>query len=106
MFYFEEAVLDALHEAKHTRSARLPSREDIKDGLLKMILFTNLKHLKVGDNGYTPVPILKLTTGADFNLNSLNNSQRTLLADLKQEAETNGFQVTINGGRLSANVLH
>ena len=89
-----------LIEAKHTRSARLPSREDIKDGLLKMILFTNLKHLKVGDKGYDPVPILKLTTGSDFNLNALSESQRTLLTDLKQEAETNGFQVTINGESL------
>ena len=67
------------------------SREDIKDGLLKMILFTNLKHLKVGDKGYKPVPILKLTTGADFNLSSLSPSQRTLLADLEQEAGTNVF---------------
>jgi len=90
---------DEIHliEAKHTKSARLPSREDIKDGLLKMILFTNLKHLKVGDKGYKPVPILKLTTGSDFNLNALSESQRTLLTDLKEEAETNGFQVTING---------
>ena len=93
---------DEIHliEAKHTRSARLPSREDIKDGVLKMILFTNLKHLKVDDKGYTPVPILKLTTGSVFNLNALSESQRTLLTDLKQEAATNGFQVTINGDHL------
>ncbi|MYE89068.1 hypothetical protein F4X33_08760 [Candidatus Poribacteria bacterium] len=93
---------DEIHliEAKHTRSARLPSHEDIKDGLLKMILFTNLKHLKVGDKDYTPVPILKLTTGAGFNLNSLSHSQRALLTDLEQEARTNGFQVTIKGESL------
>ena len=89
-----------LIEAKHTRSARLPSREDIKDGVLKMILYTNLKCLKMGNKDYKPVPILKLTTGSDFDLNSLNNSQSVLLADLKQEAETNGFQVTINGESL------
>ena len=89
-----------LIEAKHTRTARLPSREDIKDGVLKMILYTNLKHLKMGNKDYKPVPILKLTTGSDFDLNSLNNSQSTLLANLKREADTNGFQVTINGESL------
>ena len=93
---------DEIHliEAKHTRSARLPSREDIKDGLLKMILFTNLKYLKVSDKSYKPVPILKLTTGSGFNLNSLGNSQRALLIELEQEAKKNEFQVTINGESL------
>ena len=37
-----------LIEAKHSQRARLPSRNDIKDGLIKMMLYTNLRNVKVG----------------------------------------------------------
>ena len=85
-----------LIEAKHANKAELPSLGDIKDGLVKMILFTNLEHLKIDETNYNPVPILKLTTGEDFNLNSVSRSQANRLTALKQEAETNGFQIIIN----------
>ena len=85
-----------LIEAKHTSTDKLPSRSDIKDGLVKMMLFTNLEDLKVDERNYKPVPILKLTTDTGFTLKSLNRSQKNLLTNLKQEAETNGFQVIIN----------
>ena len=85
-----------LIEAKHTRTDKLPSRGDIKDGLVKMILFTNLEALKVDDRDYNPAPILKLTTDTDLTLKSLNPSQKNLLTNLEQEAKTNGFQVILN----------
>ena len=85
-----------LIEAKHTSTDKLPSRSDIKDGLVKMMLFTNLEDLKVDERNYNPVPILKLTTDTGFTLKSLNRSQKNLLTNLKQEAKTNGFQVIIN----------
>ena len=84
-----------LIEAKHTNKDGLPSLGDIKDGLVKMILFTNLEDLKVDGRNYNPVPALKLTTGENFNLNSLNRSQQNRLTNLKREAETNGFQIII-----------
>jgi hypothetical protein len=89
---------DEIHliEAKHTKTDELPSLGDIKDGLVKMILFTNLEHLKVDERDYNPVPILKLTTGAGFSLSSLSSSQTNRLTNLKREAETNGFQIMIN----------
>jgi len=37
-----------LIEAKHSRRTVLPSRNDIKDGLIKMMLYTNLRNVKVG----------------------------------------------------------
>ncbi len=37
-----------LIEAKHTSRAKLPSRNDIKDGLIKMMLYTNLRKVRVG----------------------------------------------------------
>ena len=57
-----------LIEAKHTNKAELPSLGDIKDGLVKMILFTNLENLKIDGRDYNPVPVLKLTTGEGFSL--------------------------------------
>jgi len=41
-----------LIEGKHTKDKNLPSLNDIKDGLLKMILFTNLEDVKVGNKDY------------------------------------------------------
>ena len=87
-----------LIEAKHTNKDELPSLGDIKDGLVKMILFTNLENLNADERAYTPVPVLKLTTGEGFSLNSLNRSQKNRLMNLKREAETNGFRIMINNG--------
>lgn len=85
-----------LIEGKHTKTGHLPSSGDIKDGLLKMILFTNLEDVKIEDVRYNPVPILKLTTGSRFGIELLNKYQKELLALLKQEADTNGFKVMVN----------
>ena len=85
-----------LIEGKHTKTNDLPSLGDIKDGLLKMILFTNLENTTINRVPYNPVPILKLTTGAGFIVESLNHRQLGLLDILKKEAQTNGFRVLIN----------
>ncbi|MGI8639648.1 MAG: VWA domain-containing protein [Pyrinomonadaceae bacterium] len=37
-----------LIEAKHSQRAKLPGKNDIKDGLIKMMLYTNLQNVKVG----------------------------------------------------------
>jgi hypothetical protein len=85
-----------LIEGKHTTTDNLPSLNDIKDGLLKMILFTNLENVKIDRINYNPVPILKLTTGKRFSLESINSSQEDLLNTLKKEATVNRFRVVIN----------
>ncbi|VAX41721.1 hypothetical protein MNBD_PLANCTO02-2495 [hydrothermal vent metagenome] len=51
-----------LIEAKHTKNTKLPSMADIKDGLLKMILYSNLENVTVKNHQYSPVPVLKLTS--------------------------------------------
>ncbi len=91
-----------LIEGKHSKQSAIPSLEDIKDGLVKMILFTNLKEVKIGTTEYTPVPILKLTTGLRFSGNRLRKSQIDVLRLLKKEAKENGFQVMINDTNLKA----
>lgn len=42
-----------LIEAKHSRGGMLPSTGDIKDALIKMILFTNLHDVKLNGQSYT-----------------------------------------------------
>lgn len=85
-----------LIEGKHTESDNLPSLGDIKDGLLKMLLFTNLKDAKVDGSSYGPIGVLKLTTGKRFSLLSLNRNQQGLLDLLKKEAKENNFRILLN----------
>lgn len=85
-----------LIEAKHTKSSTLPSEGDIKDGLIKMILFTNLENISFNGCEFRPIPVLKLTTTNEFIENLLSKSEREFLNLLKKEAETNGFRIKIN----------
>lgn len=89
-----------LIEGKHSKQSLIPSLEDIKDGLVKMILFTNLKEVKIGDTYYIPIPQLKLTSDMKFSRETLRKSQGENLRLLKKEAEENSFQVLINGTNL------
>ena len=68
-----------LTDAKHTITDNLPSLGDIKDGLLKMILFTNLKDVKVNGKNFNPVSILKLTTGDNFSIEKLNDNVKNAI---------------------------
>ncbi len=85
-----------LIEGKHSKRSVIPSLEDIKDGLVKMILFTNLKEVKVENTKYTPIPVLKLTSDKKFSKSFLSESQIDILQCLKKEAKRNKFQVLIN----------
>lgn len=101
-YYFtcDEVVIDKdtiyLMEGKHSKQNLIPSLEDIKDGLVKMILFTNLKEVKIEDKEYSPIAVLKLTSDKQFSKGLLGKSQIEHLKLLKKEAEENRFQVLIN----------
>ncbi|MCX7811177.1 MAG: hypothetical protein N2247_09725 [Leptospiraceae bacterium] len=84
-----------LIEGKHSKTNSLPSLEDIKDGLLKMILFTNLEDVKADGEKYKPIAVLKLTVENHFNENQLSSSQKEILKLLREEARVNNFQVVI-----------
>jgi len=90
-----------LIEGKHTSEKKLPSLNDIKDGLIKMILFTNLLDVKVGDQAYNPVPILKLTTGHSINAWLLSSKEKDFLKLLEQESKVNNFKILLNGKDLA-----
>ena len=88
-----------LIEGKHTKTSHLPSLEDIKDGLLRMILYTNLRNLKVDSEEALPVPVLLLTTGSDLKSEDLKKDK--VFQQLREEARNNNFQVMLNNKTLS-----
>ncbi len=101
----------SLLESKHSRKSVLPSNGDIKDGLLKMILFTNLEEVAIDGKFYTPEAVLNLTSstvnGNISNVNSKNKienwiknnkltqKQIEFLNSLFKEAKKNKFKITI-----------
>ncbi len=115
----DEAILERgvliLQESKNNSKSALPSLSDIKDGLFKLILFSNLNKLEQDGK---PVPFatrLKLTgTGVQSsvrlpcepealaNFYAANGSRftarhKSIIALLEREAATNGFTVEIGG---------
>jgi len=78
-------------EAKHTKYGSLPSIDDIKDALIKMILFSNLKDVFVDGVKLNPVPILKLTSE-----NGKIKKGNTMLEPIIAEAKANRFKIIVN----------
>lgn len=80
-----------LIEAKHSSGKGLPAISDLKDGLIKMILFTNLEKVNVGDKLYNVKPVLKLTSEMELTIDD-----KILLNKLKKEANKNNFLIKLN----------
>jgi hypothetical protein len=105
-----------LIEGKHSNNQKLPSISDIKDGLLKMILYCNLSSVTYNDISLKHIPILSLTSTqlkekissndslkiiSDFiKMNNFNNSQKELINILFKEANKNKFIVSIKHAHL------
>lgn len=100
-----------LIEAKHSSRGKFPSRSDIKDGLLKMMLYTNLKSVKVGTKSYDLKVRIRLTSNqlkgsidSDakdeaiekfFVGNSLDSANANFFVKLFREARANKFTITL-----------
>ena len=84
-----------LVEGKHSSDEMLPSINDVKDGLIKMVLFSNLTGLEFESSQYLPIAVLKLTSN-NFSIEKLKEAQIEMLKLLKKESETNNFCVIIN----------
>lgn len=95
-YYFtaDEACIEGdiivLAECKHSANSVLPSIGDIQDGLIKMVLFTNLDSVSINGKRYKPRAVLKLTTELDTPLSS---KQRKTLELLEIESKANGFNL-------------
>lgn len=97
---------------KHSNNSKLPSIGDIKDGLLKMILYCNLTNVKIGDKNFVAVPTLKLTSSKlissfkfsnseqqkqdFFNQNQFNKKQKEIIDYLLLESKTNNIEIIIS----------
>jgi hypothetical protein len=100
-----------LFEGKHSKNELLPSISDIKDGLLKMILYSNLSSLYLKDKLYRKIPVLSLTsnqlkgrilssdTQKEINQfiieNQFNKKQIEFMKTLFKEANYNKFLIEI-----------
>jgi hypothetical protein len=105
-----------LIESKHSKSSKLPSISDIKDGLLKMILYSNLEEVMIDEEEYIPIPVLKLTSsvlkyGASFDsgstdlndfieINELSPKQTNAVKLLFKECNENKIVLRIGQDRL------
>jgi hypothetical protein len=103
-----------LIESKHSKSGKLPSTGDIKDGLLKMMLYTNLENVSTAEKIYKSLPVLRLTSenllgkltsnsSAEeqpefFRVNKLSARQAALVKNLFAEARENNFSVILEKG--------
>lgn len=83
-------------EGKHSKTNSLPSLEDIKDGLLKMILFTNIDKIVLEGKSYNPIAVLKLTVENHFDQKNLSPSQKERLKILRREAYINNFKLKVS----------
>jgi VWFA-related protein len=103
-----------LMEAKHTVRAKIPSASDIKDGLLKMMLYTSLKNVKVGNRDVVLKVAIRLTSeklegsvssnAADkqvdefLQANNFSKNQTGFVKKLFQEARENNFEIILEHG--------
>lgn len=100
-----------LIEAKHSNASILPSLSDIKDGLLKLVLYCNLENVTVDDIPMSSKAVLKLTSKhiigwitnysdqAQLNYFYQNNplvfSKQNFISELFYEANQNNIMVVI-----------
>lgn len=101
IYYFtaDEVEIKGKHiyliEGKHSNTSSLPKLEDIKDGLLKMILFTNLEDVRIDNKMYNPIAVLKLTSRKQIKEERLSSSQKEVLKHLREEAKINNFRIML-----------
>ncbi|MDR1866035.1 MAG: hypothetical protein LBR08_10750 [Bacteroidales bacterium] len=114
-FTADEMAIDEktvyLIEGKHTKKGLLPNPGDIKDGLLKMILYSNLCDVTVNNVKMKSEAVLSLTSAkingeisskssvrerTDFILNNrFSPAQSVLINDIFNEATENNFILKI-----------
>ncbi len=101
----------SLIEGKHSKNSILPSKGDIKDGLLKMILYCNLLEVTVNGLQIQSQAVLCLTSSklkgginssnskeeiaSFFQENNFSESQKILIEKVIDEANQNKFIVKI-----------
>ena len=101
----------SLIEAKHSQRGKFPSKNDIKDGLIKMMLYTNLANVRVGAKSYGLKVQIRLTadqlkgsvnsdlkdeeTEKFLTANSFGVKDKNFFVKLFQEARENKFTIIL-----------
>jgi len=101
----------SLIEGKHSKNAKLPGKGDIKDGLLKMILYSNLSEVIIKGKKIKSEAVLSLTSAklmgkltsispkkeksTFYKLNNLSMTQIVLIENIFEEANLNNFKIII-----------
>jgi len=104
-----------LIECKHTKNKKLPSIGDIKDGLIKMIIYSNICEMKHKSLKVNILPILKITSNILINRITNNNNDYEInnfikenkftekeikfIFDIFEEAKQNNFEIIIEGNK-------
>lgn len=109
MYYFtvDEVYIEENHvylaESKHTRKHNIPTKNDIKDALLKMILYVNISKLRLGSREVKFTPVIRLTSETvsgsfkNRDILKLEKVNRKFISSLIKEAEINGFEIWLEG---------
>ena len=84
-----------LVEGKHSKNKILPQASDIKDALFKMILFSNLSHVSVGEHIFRPRAVVKLTSSESAGQSNLTDKQISMCRQLQKEADVNNFDLIL-----------
>lgn len=84
-----------LIEKKHSKHSDIPSMEDIKDGFLKMILFSNLSQVHINGKKFKHFPVLGLTSEKYCGRldNCSGESQNKKIQKIFNEGTVNGVLV-------------
>jgi len=118
-FTVDEILIDNdtvyLIESKHSANSILPSKGDIKDGLLKMILYSNLCDVEVDGIKMKSKAVLNLTSpkingqissesrvfdrGRFIAENDFKPEMQVFISEFFKEAEENGFEIRIGGAK-------
>ncbi|MDQ3022107.1 MAG: hypothetical protein M3R36_16270 [Bacteroidota bacterium] len=83
-------------ESKFSNSSKLPSKSDIRDGLLKMVLFSNLDNVKIDNKKYIVTPILKLVSTKIKNSATNKSSDSEIINFIEQNKFKENEKVQIN----------
>jgi hypothetical protein len=100
-----------LIESKHSKNGLFPATSDIKDGLLKMILYCNLSSIRFNGKQLEHIPLLNLTSTKIkgsicsndesrkivdfFRKNFMENPQINFIQTLFNEANSNKYLISI-----------
>lgn len=100
-----------IQESKHSTKNKLPSEDDIKDGLFKLILLSNIDILKLDNKRIKFKPQLRITGKLKGGIklpsselymekfsvkNNFNQKERKTIISLNKEASKNKFSILIS----------